>query len=366
MDHHRAVVLLRQRRLVGSTEVAAPLDRQAFGLQRLDRFVVRDPGKRLLDRFELRDVALDDRELTPPLLEDATDHGNNQILGQIHHVVQIRVRHLRLDHPELGQMPPCFRFLGTERRAETVDAAERHRIRFVVQLPALRQVRGLVVEILRRKQSRRAFAGRRRKDRRIGEDESARVEEIAHGIDDFVADPKDCLLPFAANPQMASIEQVVDPVLLRRNWIIVRLADDLDARDVDLVTAGRALVGAGRAGHDDGRFLREMVRGLEHLVANGGFRHDRLDEAGPVADDQEMNLAARSAVVQPSLDDDFFALVAADIFYIDVHTSYQLSGSAESYLISRERYILLRAVFARASVSFAEPRTSASNMSDPS
>ena len=90
---------------------------------------------------------------------------SDQRFGQIHHIVEIRKRHLRLDHPELGQVTARLRLLGAERRAEAIHAAERHRIRFVVQLPALRQVRRLFVEILRRKQSRRPFAGRRRKDR---------------------------------------------------------------------------------------------------------------------------------------------------------------------------------------------------------
>src|SRR5262249_60688552 len=55
------------------------------------------------------------------------------------------------------------------------------------------------------------------------------------------------------------------------------------------------------------------------LVADGGLRHDRLDEAGAVAHDQEVDLAARAAVVEPALERDLLAFVRADVFDIDVH-----------------------------------------------
>ena len=95
-----------------------------------------------------------------------------ELLGQRHHVVERRVGHLRLDHPELGQVAARLRFLGAERRAERVDAAERHRVGLVVELAALRQVRRRVLEVLDREQRRRALARGGREDRRVGEDEA--------------------------------------------------------------------------------------------------------------------------------------------------------------------------------------------------
>ena len=112
---------------------------------------------------------------------------------------------------------------------------------------------------------------------------------------------QDRLLPLGADPEVPAVEQVVDAVLLRRDRVVVRLADDLEALDVDLVAARRPLVGARRAGDDDRRFLRQVIGRLEQLVADRGLRHHRLDEAGAVAEDQEMDLAARAAVVQPPL-----------------------------------------------------------------
>ncbi len=159
-----------------------------------------------------------------PPLEHAGDDRHDEILREVHHVVEVRVRHFRLDHPELGEVAARLRLLGAERRAEAVHAAERHRVRFVVELAALRQVRGLILEILRREQRRRALAGGRREDRRVGEDEAALVEEVADGVDDLVADAQDRLLPLAADPQVAPVEQVVDAVLLGRDRVVVRQA----------------------------------------------------------------------------------------------------------------------------------------------
>src|SRR5262249_19691958 len=176
------------------------------------------------------------------------------------------------------------------------------------------------------------------------------VEEVADGVDDFVADAQDRLLALAADPEVPAIEQVVDAVLLRRDREVVRLADDAQRLDVDLVSARRALVGARGARGDDRGFLGQVVGRLEQLVADRRLRHDGLDEARAVAQDQEMDLAARAAVVEPPLDGDLFALVPPDVFYVDVS----------------HRSIVSRAFFSRASDSFEGPCAPTSNMSGPS
>ena len=295
-------------------------NRQALGLQPLNRLVVRDSRKRRLDALERRRVAFEHLELARATLEHTGDDRDDERLGQIHHVVDGRVGHLRLDHPELGEVASRLGLLGAERRAEAVHAAERHRVGFVVQLPALREIRRLVLEVLRREQRRRALAGRGRENRRVGENEAAAVEEIADGVDDLVANPQDGLLPLRADPEMAAVEEKVDAVLLRRNRIVVRRADDLQALDVDLVAARRPLVGACRPRNDDRRFLAQMIRRRKQLVADGSLRHHGLNEAGTVAQDEEMNLPARTPVVQPPLDGDLFTLVLADVFDENVHS----------------------------------------------
>src|SRR5690606_39931438 len=91
-----------------------------------------------------------------------------------------------------------------KRRAERIHAAEGHRVGFVVELSALREIRGLLVEIRHREQRRRALARRRREDGGVGEDEAAAVEEVAHGIDDLVPDAQYGLLPRRSDPEMAT------------------------------------------------------------------------------------------------------------------------------------------------------------------
>jgi hypothetical protein len=201
---------------------------------------------------------------------------------------------------------------------------------------------------LRRKQRRRALAGRRREDGRVGEDEAAPVEEVAHGVDDLVADPQDGLLALAPDPQMAAVEKIVDAVLFRRDGVVVRRADDLEALHVDLVSARRARVGPRRAGHHDRRLLGQMIGGLEDVLAHGGLRHHRLDEARPVAEDEEMNLAARAAVMEPPFDGDFRALVLADV--LDVYVRHTAACLTKPCIATKarkheKRTLLVRFVF---------------------
>src|SRR5436190_20122138 len=73
VNHDRPIEVLRQGRLVGPAEIAAPLEREPFLLQNLYRLIVREAWKGRLDALELADVALEDRELAPPLLEHALD-----------------------------------------------------------------------------------------------------------------------------------------------------------------------------------------------------------------------------------------------------------------------------------------------------
>ena len=127
------------------------------------------------------------------------------------------------------------------------------------------------------------------------------------------------LLPRRADPEMPPIHQVVDAVLFRRDRVVGRAGDDLERRDVELVATGRPAVGADRALDDHGAFLREVVGFREELIADGGLRHDGLDEARAVTELQEVQLAARASVRQPAFDRDVLAVVLSDVLDVDVH-----------------------------------------------
>ena len=82
---------------------------------------------------------------------------------------------------------------------------------------------------------------------------------------------------------------------------------------VELEAALGPGVGADPAGDDDGGLLGEVVGPGEQLLADVGLRHHDLDEAGPVANDEEMDLAARAAVVQPAPEGDVLAVELGDV-----------------------------------------------------
>ena len=216
-------------------------------------------------------------------------------------------------------MAARLRFLRAEHRAEVVDAAQRHGVGLGVQLSALREKDLLVLEVVDGEQRGRALAGGRSENRRVGEDEALVVEEITHRADDFVAHAKDSGLLFGSNPEMAAIEQIVDAVLFWRNRIVDRRAHDFEVRDVELVTAWRAAVGAHGAVHDDRGLLRQVIGLLELLVTDRRFRDDRLDETGAVAHRQEMNFSARAAVMEPSPNGDGLALALRNLVYVSDH-----------------------------------------------
>ena len=69
-------------------------------------------------------------------------------LGQVHVVGQLEERHLRLDHPELGQVARRVGVLRPERRAEGVDLAQSAGEDLGLQLAADGQVGRPAEEVL--------------------------------------------------------------------------------------------------------------------------------------------------------------------------------------------------------------------------
>ena len=61
-----------------------------------------------------------------------------------------------------------------------------------------------------------------------------------------------------------------------------------------------------------------MIGRLEDFFGHVVLAHHDLEKAGAVADDEEVNLAARPPIVQPALDGDGLADVLADFVDVDV------------------------------------------------
>ena len=220
-------LVLGEQGLVGAAEIAAPLDFAALGLQNLDRVVVAHARERRLDGFQLGDVALQALQFFAAVLQHAAHDEDDHLFGHALHVFQRGVGHLRLHHPELGEVAARLGFLGAERGAEAIHLAERHGGGFVVELAGLRQVGLVVVEVIHLEQRGGAFAGRGREDGRIHQGEAVRIEVIAHGLDDLVAHADDGVLALAAQPEMAVVHQEIGAVLLGGDGVGVRFRDAL-------------------------------------------------------------------------------------------------------------------------------------------
>ena len=149
VDHDRPLELLSEDGFVGSTEIAAPLNFGPVLLQVFDCGIVAHTGKRRPHGFEFRDVAFQNLQFLAAFVEDAADQVHDHFLSHSLDFVEVRVSHFRLHHPEFREMAAGLRFLGAERRPETVNFAERHGRGFAVELAGLAQVSFVVVEVVR-------------------------------------------------------------------------------------------------------------------------------------------------------------------------------------------------------------------------
>src|SRR5450755_1897428 len=116
---------------------------------------------------------------------------------------------------------------------------------------------------------------------------------------------------------MTQIEQERGTVLLGRDRIVDRGRPDFEPCDREFAPTGSALVLADDAGDLERGLLPEVVGSSEGLSAEVIYRRYALTYAGAVADQQEMNFPARTPVVQPSLERDFRADMAAQILDIN-------------------------------------------------
>ncbi len=320
VDHHGTIEALREHGLLVAAEVVAEGHRLAFAREDREGLLVAQAWKRLLDALERDEVALERHELALPLLDDPAHDLDQKVLGERHVVVEVGEGNLGLDHPELGQVAPRLRLLGAERRAEAVDLAERHRAGLHVELAALRQV-GRRAEVVDREERGGSLAGGGGEDRRVEEREAAAVEVFAAGAHDAGAHPHDGVLARRAQPEMAVVEEERGSVLLRRDRIVDGLGEQRQVTHRELIAERRAGVGAHGAGHLDGRLLCEPTGALEQLRGDVLHEHDALDRPRAVAQEQEVELAARASVVQPAPQRHVAARVARDVLDVDVHAS---------------------------------------------
>ena len=157
-DHGSFEVLLRQKALVFGLQVLAPL---RFELEVLSGFLQYFNGFRVrqTDEFMVRDIiqgggqgfideAAEQVEVGTALLPDEVHQVADHFLSQVHVVPQVGEGHLRLYHPELGNVARGVGVLRSERRAECVHASQAQTVSLHLKLSRYRQVCLLAEEIL--------------------------------------------------------------------------------------------------------------------------------------------------------------------------------------------------------------------------
>src|SRR4051812_2910177 len=109
------------------------------------------------------------------------------------------------------------------------------------------------------------------------------------------------MLTRRTEPKMAVIKQKGDTMFLGGDRIVVGNLLHGKILHRQFKADRRARIGADRAGDDQRRFLREMIGKAEGFGRNIILEYDALDHAGAVPHLEEMELATRPLVVQPTL-----------------------------------------------------------------
>ena len=117
----------------------------------------------------------------------------------------------------------------------------------VIKLARLRQINLLVFEVIHLEQGSCAFARGRRKNRRIDQSESVRIEIIANAFDHLMTNADGGMLAAASQPEMPMIHQKIDAVFFRRYGVRMLFGYsliDFSAADIQLKSARRRAASA--------------------------------------------------------------------------------------------------------------------------
>ena len=325
VDHHRPVELPAEDGLLVAAQIVAPVYRVAGLADGLDGLGVGDARKRLLHALQRLEVPLEHGlQLGLVLRQHRLDDLDDEVLRQVHVAVEVHVRDLRLDHPELRQVPARLALLRPKGRAEDVRLSDRHRRGFAIELARLRQIGLSQIEVGHLEQRRSSFAGGGSEDGRVHQREPAGVEVVADRLDDRMADGEDRPLPRRAEPEMALLLQEADSVLLRLDGISGLSLEHPETRYVQLVADGTARVLCHLPANLDGSLLRRLVRRRKRLFGDVFLGDDALDDAGTVADLEEVKLAAGALAVEPAAQQHLPAILGGDV--ADVHTMIHADG----------------------------------------
>ena len=124
MNHHRPIELLRKRSFLVTAEVVSKFHLVAVLPQDFKRLFISDARKRRLNGLEFRDVAFERFDLARAIAQDRLHDVAHQSFAERHHVFQVRIGRLGLQHPEFGQVPARLGFFGAKRWPEAINLAQ--------------------------------------------------------------------------------------------------------------------------------------------------------------------------------------------------------------------------------------------------
>ena len=160
-DHRAAEVLLDEVTLVLRGKVHAPSgdgelklmsvlhglleDADALGVGQTDEVLLDDGLQGLQER--LVDHLVEELQVVTTVVQRPLNTVLDELLLEVHQLVLVHERNLRLDHPELREVARGVRVLSTERRTEGVDGTQRRGTEFSLELSADGEVRLLPEEV---------------------------------------------------------------------------------------------------------------------------------------------------------------------------------------------------------------------------
>ena len=290
------------------------------------------------DRFQhgFVDSVVEKLHVFGAFFEHVAEDALQQPFGQFHIAPQIAKRDLRLDHPELGEVPGRVAVLGAEGRPEGVRLAQPARERLGFELPADGQIRRPIEEIEREIDSLSlrgrlfwalalfrhvvqverghlehragAFAIAGGDQRRVDVEETAFLEELVDRVAHAIPHPGDGAERVRARPQMGDRPQELERValLLQRIRGHVGHAVDRDRGGLDFGRLALARRRLDQPGDADAATGREPLD-FRFVVRQAGFgKYLDVAEAGAVVDFKETEPGLRVAPrADPTLQDHF-------------------------------------------------------------
>src|SRR5438552_9524423 len=110
------------------------------------------------------------------------------------------------------------------------------------------------------------------------------------------------MLSARAEPKVPVIHQKLGSVLLRSNWIISHVLQNFCVHHINFIAARRASILAYTTADNHGRFLAQSFQRLPQFGINRISDHHTLHDSGSITQLRKENLAARSHVVEPTLE----------------------------------------------------------------